>query len=574
MQAYEELKLFYTREDVTGVKSRYSRNVKFINVAAVEHHYSRAKPEKAVKEFLQASIHGIDDYCDSELLESIKYEDILTCGDPKPGKRVVITGAPGCGKTTLSRQLCRDIYSQVICNAYQLAILVELRRLRSRWDLTKGDIDLPFLLHHLNLPELCAVIEEQAGSGVILILDGFDEAADWLGKSPFLSRLLTAQDRYLSNCDVFITTRPSQYLDLTTMIETPTFHIEILGFTSDNIDNFVESYFDSDLGKAEEVIQRLKALPLVRGMCRVPRILEIVCMVQEYLDDNPLPENLSGIFLKYICHQLEEYLSETHPSVKERIRNLLEVPEDLFPGFYQLCEMAYKCCLDQRLILTDEDLGNLKKYVDTRGSIYNLLFSEDIDDRSPIAGVLYQFPHKTVQEALGAVHIGHQSKEEQKSIWIEQFGVTETAEIWRMYCGLTKLEHVDLVSLSVSPSPPSTKSDLPDWDFTLKNTVIFGLPSTLAIYPIFMNDREQSNAIQCHILDDDAGKLVMVSLYEAQDESISNQVLQAVFKNTIRADIHSPYDSHVLTYVISHHPSLQKVHLKFEDYSDLSEGGE
>ena len=551
------------------MKSRYAWNVKFINLAAVERYYSRAKPKKDVKEFLEAAIHGIDGYCARSKM--IKYEDILTCSNQKPGKRVVIAGAPGCGKTTLSRQLCRDIYSQALCNAYQLAILVELRRLRLLWaPSAKKDIDLPFLLHHLNLPELCPVIEEQAGTGVILILDGFDEVADWLGKSPFLSRLLSVKDLYLSNCDVFITTRPSQYLDLTCMIETSTFHIEILGFTSDNIDSFVESYFDSDLGKAEEVIHHLKTLPLVRGMCRIPRILEIVCMVQEYLDDNPLPENLSGIFLKYICHQLEEYLSETHPSVRKRIRNLLEVPEDLFPGFYQLCEVAYKCCLDQRLILTDEDLGDLKKFIDTRGSIYNLLFSEDVDDRSPIAGVLYQFPHKTVQEALGAVHIGLQSKEEQKSIWIEQFGVPETAEIWRMYCGLTKLEHVDLASLSDSLFNFPPPIDKLDWEFIHYVMERKSCVCDMVVFPVSIN-REP---ITQYLIPDDASNLVMMSLYEAKDKSISNLILQTVFKNTVCAKIYYPYDAHVLKYARSHHPSLQKVRLKFLYYSVLSESGE
>ena len=554
------------------MKSIYARNIiSFIKLAAVERNYYRAKPKKEAKEFLHAAIHGIDGYCARSKM--IKYEDILTCSGLKPGKRVVIAGAPGCGKTTLSRQLCKDIYSQALPNAYQLAILVELRRLRLCWDPTRDDIDLPFLLHHLNLPELCPVIEEQAGTGVILILDGFDEVADWLGKSPFLSRLLSCEDLYLSDCDVFITTRPSRYLDLTSMIETPTFRIEILGFTSDNIDSFVKSYFKSDLGEAEEVIHRLKTLPLVRGMCRIPRILEIVCMVQEYLDDDPLPENLSGIFLKYICHQLDECLSEIHPSVKKRIRNLLEVPENLFPGFYQLCEVAYKSCLHQHLILTDEDLGDLKECVDSRGSIYNLLFSEDVDDHSPIAFVLYQFPHKTVQEALGAVHIGHQSKEEQKSIWMELFGVPEMAEIWMMYCGLTKLEHIDLVSLSASLSPQSV--DKLDWDpvHDVVNVETSGLSETTeyAVYPSFTNNWTRS--IQYHNPEDNTSKLVMLSLYEAKDESISNQVLQAVFKNTICADIHSPYDSNVSTYAISHHPSLQKVHLVFNGHSNLSESG-
>ena len=508
-----------------GVKSRYSRNIEFINLATVERWYCRAKPKKDVTEFLKAVIHGVDGYYENST--PIEYENILTCFGQDSGKRVVISGPPGCGKTTLAHKLCKDLYSGGLPHKYQLVVFAELRRLRVHIDKRRDDIDLPFLLHHLDLPELCPVIEEQAGAGVILILDGFDEVADWLGKSPFLSKLLSCKDRYFSQCDVFVTTRPSRYIDLRTMIETSPFYIEVLGFTSSNIDSYIQSYFRSDADKSVKVIHRLNTLPIVRGICRIPRVLEIVCMVQEYLNDDSLPENLSGIFLKYICHQLEEYLSQTHPSVKKRIRNLLEVPEDLFPGFYQLCELAYKCCLNQCLILTDEDLGDLKSYVDTRGSIYNLLFSEDVDDHCPIAGVLYQFDHKTVQEALGAVHIGHQSKVEQEKIWSEWFNSPHMAEVWKMYCGLTGLEHVDLASLSFSS----------------------------------LSERAREVMNQDLLRDDNM--LVMMSLYEANNRSVSSQVLPAVFKNTICAHIQFPYDSQVVTYAIEHHPTVERAWLKF-----------
>ena len=468
----------------------------------------------------------------------IKYEDVLICSGKTSGKRVVITGSPGCGKTTFTRKLCKDLYSKALVNQYRLILFYELRRLKLHLDPENGEIDLPFLLHHMDLPDLCPVIEEQAGEGVALILDGFDEIADELRSSRWVSKLFSTQSPYLSECDVFLTTRPSRYLDLLSMIEATPFHIEILGFTSTNIDRYIETTYKGDKAKSQEIILRLKTLPLVRGMCRIPRVLEIVCMVQEYLKDDPLPENLSGIFLKYICHQLEEYLSQTHPSVKERIENLLEVPEELFPGFYQLCEVAYKCCLSQHLILTDEDLGDLREYIGDRGSIYNLLFSEDVDDRSPIAGVLYLWDHKTVQEALGAVHIGHQSEGEQEKIWSVWFTVPHMAEVWKMYCGLTRLEHVNLSSLSFSS----------------------------------LSERAIEVMNQHLILDDNM--LVMMSLYEANNGSVSGQVLQAAFKNTIHARIQFPYDFQVVSYATSHHPNLQKVDLTFLIGLDLSESGE
>ena len=535
LQASERLKQFYTRDDVTGVKCRYSRNIEFINLATIERSYCRAKPKKDVTEFLQAVIHGVDGYYENST--PIKYKNILTCFGNTSGKRVVISGPPGCGKTTLARKLCRDLYSGRLPHQYQLVVLVELRLLRLHMDKRKDDIDLPFLLHHLDLPELCPVIEEQAGTGVILILDGFNEVTDWLGRSPFLSKLLSCTNRYFSQCDMFVTTRPSRYIDLMSMIETSPFHVEILGFTSSNIDSYIQSYFRSDADKSRKVIHRLDTLPLVRGICRIPRVLEIVCMVQKYLNDDPLPENLSGIFLKYICHQLEEFLSQTRPSVKKRIQNLLEVPEDLFPGFYQLCEVAYKCCLHQCLILTDGDLGDLKNYVDDRGSVYNVLFSEDVDNHSPIAGVLYQFDHKTVQEALGAAHIGHQSKAEQEKIWSEWFNTPHMAEVWKMYCGLTGLEYVDLASLSFSS----------------------------------VSERAREVMDQ-HLLWDD-NMLVMISLYEANNRSVSDKVLQAVFKNTIRAHLEFHYHSQVVAYAIEHHPTVERVSLTFS-LSFLSASGE
>ena len=530
-------------------------NVQFVNLATVQRPSYRAKREKDIHDFVQASIHGIDGYYGQS--EKIHYKDILNHCYVRSGKRVLITGAPGCGKTTLSRQLCRDLYSQVVANECQLVLLVELRRLKVGLDSVEEDIDLQYLLKEfkrtLDLPSLCQLLEDSDGEGVALILDGYDEIADRLGKSPFLSDLLSVGNPYLNQCDVFVTTRPSRCSDVMSLIQRPHCHVEILGFTDSNIDSYIDSFFrgvyssDRRQGQArsQEVIHRLKTLHLVRGMCRIPRVLEIVCKVQDRLGDDPLPKTLSLIFSKYVCYQLMDYLKWVGKRVP-KIQDVLQVPEDLFPGFHSLCEVAYKCCTDkrgQRLILTDDDLGDLKQYLDERGSVYSLLFSEYIDEECTDEGVLYQFNHKTVMETLAAVYITKQSPQHQELIWKEWFAVPEMGEVWRVYCGLTRLDHVNLSSLSFSSLSERAREVM-----------------------------DHSYLIQSLLHDDNM--LVMMSLYEANNSSVSGQVLQAVFKNTIHANINFPYDSQVVAYAASHHPNLQKVALRFLRVSDWSASGE
>ena len=528
---HERLKAFYEKQHTVR---NTPISMQFINLATIEQKNYRVRLEKDVSDFLEAISQGIDKYYNTS--RKIEYEDILDCGEVNSGKRVLISGAPGCGKTTLSRKLCKDLYSQSLPNHYHLVLLVELRRLRLYVDSYKGDFDLRFLLREfqgaLNLPELCQSLEERDGEGVAFILEGFDEIPDQLGSSLFLSNLLSCDNLYLSKCDVFVTSRPSRIPNLITLIQDPHCHVEILGFTDTDIDEYIETFFTGvypkDRSKAtnvsDKVIRHLTGRPLVRGMCRIPRVLEIICKVQDHIGSDPLPGTTGGIFSKYICHEL----SECQEPLKPPIKNVLNVPEDQFPGFYPLCEVAYKCCIDrkgQRLILADDDLGDVKRYLDERGSIYNLLFSEYVDEIFPNVAVFYQLNHKTVQETLAAVHIARQSESVQEMIWKEEFRRPEMAEVWKVYCNLTELKYVDLKELSYS----------------------------------VLSQRAREVVDRKLIREDDM--VVMTSLFEANNGSLSKKILGDMFKTSITAEVRSSYDAQVVRYSLQHHPTLQRLHL-------------
>ena len=535
---YKKLSKFYQRLSTVYKADTSTPSLPFNNLATVERRCFGAKKGKDVGEFLNATIHGIDGYV--EQAKKIEYKEILHSKEVTTGKRGIISGVPGCGKTTLSRKLCQDLYSQALPNTYPLILLVELRKLKTSLKEMKKDIDLQFLLRGSvvsNLPQLCETMEERDGEGVAMILDGFDEVADYLGKSPFLRSLLSVEEPYLSECDIFVTTRPSCCPDLMSLMRQPSCNVEILGFTDSDIDVYVQNFFrEASSGKIEAgqkskvVIDKLNSLPVIRGMSRIPLVLKIICKVQNHLGSAPLPETVSGIFSLYICHQLMEYPVWASQCTGAPITDVLKIPTDLFPGFYPLCEIAYKCCSDkkgQRLILTEEDVKEVKKHMDKRGSIYNLLFSERVDETSPVAGFVYQFHHKTVQETLAAIHIADQREGDQQRIWSENFARPEMGEVWKVYCGLTGLRFVDLSALSQSS----------------------------------LSQRARDAGVSTH--DDD--KLVMVSLFEGGNRSLSVRILPTFIGKFLSFSLKSPYDVHVLQSTLRDYPSLEELVLLGSD---------
>ena len=161
-------------------------DMNFIELAIV----SRSKHirlERELCNFLEAAYDGIDDI--HEKSKTIKYEGILNYDKSKSGKRIIISGAPGCGKTTLSRKFCLDISSRKLGQSYDLVILFPLRE-ASLW--MKEEFKVCHLLQKFIPPNqstekaeiVSQTIELRDGRGVMFILDGYDEATELLSKEP------------------------------------------------------------------------------------------------------------------------------------------------------------------------------------------------------------------------------------------------------------------------------------------------------------------------------------------------------------------------------------------------------
>jgi hypothetical protein len=521
--AFSSLKSYYERLIAVPPKVDCPK-LGYVELVVIDRGEERRRNKAQISDFLQTTMQGIDAVL--KRLGSINYDEILKFDDefdvPPTGRRIVISGAPGCGKSTLSRHLCKDLSTGHLSNTYQLIVLVELRELAYR--LQEGEqLQLKHMLNKyrfLQNKEVGDAIYKCRGRNILLILDGYDELDESLRSCQFLKLILPAcSPTYLNECDVIVTTRPVTCGELFNMVGNPHRHIEILGFKREHIYEYIDKYFVK-LPLEQPSCQKLKAklqqLPHVEGMCRVPVVLEIVCKVYRILGECSIPETQTGIYQEYIISEL----IESKDGQKVKVADLLSVSEEDFPGFSKLCEKAFECCSkkEQRLLLTEQDVGSLKDYV-KRGSMYGLLFAEAIDSICEGGNVcIYYFLHKSIQEMLAAVHIGKLPEGEHEALWTEQFGRPEMAEIWKYYAGITSLKKLNTSFIQEMCSKNSKK--------------------------------------------DDQKMLLAISLFEASNKDVAAKILPQIFPNgCISAKAGSSYEITVLNYCVRNHPSVTSVKL-------------
>ena len=348
---------------------------------------------------------------------SINFTDIAK-DVPASGKKVILVeGAPGVGKSTFAWEFCRRWERGKIAQQYQLVLLLRLR------DKVINEAEsLAGLIYH-PLKAVVQAVEAELiitlGANTLVILEGFDElpSACRTGPSVFLKLI---NGKLLPHATVLVTSRPWATQDLHRECRHRIFqHIEILGFTGKQIEEYVTSVF-TDEGKLagdrareniKEVMSYIGRYPQIKACMYIPLNSAIVVSVHQESKAGKciLPKTLTELYNALVQTLLLRYL-HGHPEYGQRtwkIQSLKEdLPEDVYSKLLAICELAYSgICSDQedsvQLIFTNlppdfETLGLMQSvpqlYV-TQGEVMS-----------------HNFLHLTVQEFLAALHISTMSQ--------------------------------------------------------------------------------------------------------------------------------------------------------------------
>ena len=444
------MRTHYAMMKVVDDRWRKSQSMGYVKLAL-----SRFKLdfEDEQKKFVEAisDPEGVDKVYTVVKNDKIDYKDIPTMVKEK--KLVIISGAPGVGKSTLAKKLCQDISNKISDHKYDLVLLVELRDLIAFKDLAE-----PFKLHHLLqlftestqvAVQLATELQSHDGKGVLLILDGYDELLQELREAPFFTDLLAHSPKsLLHECDIVLTSRSiltSQIYHHLMKASTAgdITNIEVLGFTKAQVKHYAQLYFEAEGKKplCPQFQAKLESVPQIYSLCSIPVVLSIVCRV--FLAKKDLPPTLTEAYNDFVFEKLLLNCKD------DGVDSLLHLPPT--HDFYKLCEIAFSCVVEQKVIFTSAELKDLSARYSNQESGCGLLTARPVDKLKCVLAVVdsFFFIHLTVQEFLSALHICRQEVEVQKEIWAKYLGQPHMAQVWKFFCGLSHLDNFD--ALEVAP---------------------------------------------------------------------------------------------------------------------------
>ena len=413
---------------VTSNKWLPSPTQKFINLAIIKKEIIQRG--KIDDDFVQKSIRGqIDDI----LLEKspIKLEEIFSKIEGER-KVILIDGAPGSGKTSLTVHVCQRWSRGELFEEFTVVILVQLRD--PAVQSAKCITDLLPCRNREMAEEVTRAITASDGRGILWVLDGLDELPSNLQENSFLRDvIIPPAESPISLSSVIVTSRPISSGDLCELVSS---RIEVLGFTREEQRQYFTECLKGDTKAVDTLTERLSENPGIEGSCYLPLNASIVAHL--YLSDGSVPNTVYGMFSSFVQHFLSRYLCERLGKTREeaRLQSLDNLPSELRGPFSELCEVAFKGTSESKITFSESDLEAVKHSAVIR-EVGLLQSTPSIISNGKV--VYYNFAHLSVQEVLTSVYISRLPASEQISTFDRLFGDSRFGPVLQYYAAITKL---------------------------------------------------------------------------------------------------------------------------------------
>ena len=410
-------------------------------------------------------------------------------------KVILLEGAAGCGKTTLTWHACQQWAEGKLFQHIPLLIHVSLvdPSLQSAQGL--ADI-IPHSSSEMREAVAKAIVD-QHGKGVCFLFDAWDEAPPaFHHHNSFLYRFIAGRSgrMMLPRCSIVITSRPVAAGLLYPLL---TSRVVIGRLDRSRVVQLLEANLSSEERGA--LLRSFEQNSQLAGFCNLPINAAIVIYLFRVLGHS-LPSTRTALFKALVCNLLVRYMQRTDHGL-QAVSEFEDLPQEIFEKLLSLCSLAYNGISQHRRTFSVEDLKQLgiAPQLDTLGLM-------QVHQQLTMFGPSHQysFLHFTVQEFLAAYRISKKSNLDwQTKVVSKILHRDPLSPVLPFYAGLTKLSNngVRDVLLNVTKKPlnkfavlgerPSSKSaDKRRLALALLNCIYESQDASMCEFPLMLTQHE------------------------------------------------------------------------------------
>lgn len=437
----------------------------------------------------------------------------LETWEGKKVNRVLISGGPGSGKSTLFAKLAYDWAQQKEnspLSRFALLFLLSFREMTESTSTLTGAIFDQLLPIHSKVtqPDLEKYIRSNPSSCLILA-DGFDERSSGVISSHpdnDIENILAFRD--YRECFLLMSSRPHKIYNLGPASKIYT-QVSLTGFSDKNINTYIHRFFVDDRDSAESLILKISKSRNLQKLSKIPYMLLLLCLI--WSEDKNLPDTQTRLYQQAIFFMWKRYCFKQNIIEETDSDEILQ--EQLDALLIKLGESVFKSVSAKKEEQILFPQSTFSKDAFEKACAVGVLTKEKL--RSKLQGSPnIAFVHKSFQEFCVACYAVHMAKTNQiqfNQILATVHGrddVSKLFEILMFACGLNidvaeiVLEHLAKVFDDLSPE------------------VCYVTHGKFGIWPLFVFARE--SGISYEILHDIFQPLFTSSIL-ISPESLSDQ---------------------------------------------------
>ena len=349
---------------------------------------------------------------------------------------VLIEGAPGSGKSTLTVHICKKWGKSELYEQFSVVILVQLRDPAIQNAQSISDI-LPCQNVGMS-QEYASEIIATNGRGILWVLDGWDELPSDLQQDSLFRRLLPStveahQHKMLSESSVIVTSRPISSGKLQALASS---RIEVLGFTPEEQVRYFTECLKGDLTALGTLLEKINENPVVQSICYLPLNAAFVVHAFTYHHQS-IPSTVYEIYLSVIVSIVRRHFNREHTDhdLPDKLVSLDDISRSKVAGecFLHLCQMALHGVMKNKVTFSSSEFREGCSTLSLLQGIQSFLGGGNV--------IFYNFIHLVIQEILSAHYLAtHVSHSEQVSQFLELFSQPRFAAVFQYYSAITKLK--------------------------------------------------------------------------------------------------------------------------------------